>query len=159
MWHSPDGNIHWKYWRYNSPDVCDYTFKITATFVGEQLVKNFNKLPLNKWQFFLTNWPLEHMKSNFKVLRIDILSISYEIALRRMPQNPFGDKSTLVQVMAWCRQATSHYLCQCWSRSMLPYEITSPQWVKWATWSHKIYRSSSRDNSMWPLYALGRQTS
>ena len=24
------------------------------------------------------------------------------------------DKSTLVQVMAWCRQATSHYLNQCW---------------------------------------------
>ena len=23
------------------------------------------------------------------------------------------DKSTLVQVMAWCRQATSHYLNQC----------------------------------------------
>ena len=24
------------------------------------------------------------------------------------------DKSTLAQVMAWCRQATSHYLSQCW---------------------------------------------
>ena len=39
-------------------------------------------------------------------------------------------KSTLVQVVAWCRQATSHYLGQCWSRSMLPYGITRPQWVK-----------------------------
>ena len=28
------------------------------------------------------------------------------------------DKSTLVQVMAWCRQATIHYLIQCWPRSM-----------------------------------------
>ena len=27
------------------------------------------------------------------------------------------DKSTLVQVMAWCRQATCHYLSQCWTRS------------------------------------------
>ena len=27
-------------------------------------------------------------------------------------------KSTLVQVMAWCPQATSHYLHQCWPRSM-----------------------------------------
>ena len=25
-----------------------------------------------------------------------------------------GDQSTLVKVMAWCRQATSHYLNQCW---------------------------------------------
>ena len=36
--------------------------------------------------------------------------ISYEIALRRMPLDLSDDKSTLVQVMAWCRQATSHYL-------------------------------------------------
>ena len=27
-------------------------------------------------------------------------------------------KSTLDQVMAWCRQATSHYLIQCWPRSL-----------------------------------------
>ena len=27
------------------------------------------------------------------------------------------DKSTMVWVMAWCRQATSHYLNQCWPRS------------------------------------------
>ena len=25
-----------------------------------------------------------------------------------------NEKPTLVQVMAWCRQATSHYLSQCW---------------------------------------------
>ena len=36
-------------------------------------------------------------------------------------------KSTLAQVMAACHQATSHYLSQ--ARSMLPYGITSPQWV------------------------------
>ena len=40
------------------------------------------------------------------------------------------DKSTLVQVMDWCRQATSHYLSQCWPRSMSPYGVTRPQWVK-----------------------------
>ena len=40
-----------------------------------------------------------------------------------------NDKSTLVQVMAWCHQATSHYLTQCWPRSMLPYGINRPQWV------------------------------
>ena len=31
--------------------------------------------------------------------------------------------------MAWCRQAPSHYLKQCWPRSMSPYGITRPQWV------------------------------
>ena len=37
-----------------------------------------------------------------------------EIALRRMSLDLTDDKSILVQVMAWCRQATSHYLSQCW---------------------------------------------
>ena len=51
-----------------------------------------------------------------------------EIALSWMAQNTFDDKSTLVLVMAWCRQVTSHYLDQCWPRFMSPYGIT--QWVK-----------------------------
>ena len=57
-------------------------------------------------------------------------SISYKIALRWMPQDLTDDKSTLVQVLAWWRQATSHYLSQCWPTSMSPYGVTRPQWVK-----------------------------
>ena len=52
--------------------------------------------------------------------------ISYEIALRWMPLDFTDDKSTLVQVMAWCRQATSHCLSQCWPRSMSPYGVIRP---------------------------------
>ena len=55
--------------------------------------------------------------------------ISCKIALRWMPLDLTNDKSTLVQVMAWCRQATSHYLSQCWPRFMSPYGVTRPQWV------------------------------
>ena len=55
--------------------------------------------------------------------------ISYEISLRWMPLDLTDDKSTLVHVMAWCRQATSHYLSQCWPRSMSPNGVTRPQWV------------------------------
>ena len=47
-------------------------------------------------------------------------SNSCEIALERMSQDPADDKSTLVQVMSWCHQATSHYLSQCWPGSMSP---------------------------------------
>ena len=54
--------------------------------------------------------------------------ICYEIALRWMPLDLTDDKSTSVQVMAWCRQATSHYLNQCWPRSPTPYGVTRPQW-------------------------------
>ena len=31
--------------------------------------------------------------------------------------------------MAWCCQAPSHYLSQCWPRSTSPYDITRSQWV------------------------------
>ena len=57
----------------------------------------------------------------------DILS---EIALRWISLDLSDDKSTLVQVMAWCHQAPSHYLNQCWARSLPLYGITRPQWVK-----------------------------
>ena len=52
------------------------------------------------------------------------------IGVRWIPQNSIDDKPTLVQVMAWCHQATSHYLSQCRPRSMSPYGVTRPQWVK-----------------------------
>ena len=45
-----------------------------------------------------------------------------------MSQNPTDDKSTLVQVMAWCCQATSHYLSQWWPNSVMSYVIR-PQWM------------------------------
>ena len=32
-------------------------------------------------------------------------------------------RTTLVQIMAWCHQVTSHYLSQCWPRSMLLYGV------------------------------------
>ena len=44
---------------------------------------------------------------------IDILSTSCKIGLGWVHQNSIDDKSTLVQVMAWCRQTTSHYQSQC----------------------------------------------
>ena len=52
-----------------------------------------------------------------------------EIILRGMPQDLTNGKSTLVQIMAWCHQAPSHYLSQCWSRSMSSYGITWSQSV------------------------------
>ena len=60
---------------------------------------------------------------------IDHWDISHEIFSRWMSLDLTDDKSTLVHVTAWYRQATSHYLSQCWSRSLSPYGITRPQWV------------------------------
>ena len=37
-------------------------------------------------------------------------------------------KSAVVRVMVWDRQDTSHYLNQCWPRSMMPFGVTRLQW-------------------------------
>ena len=63
------------------------------------------------------------------VLLIDFFRSSNDNAPRWMSLDLRDDKSTLVQVMAWCRQATSHYLSQCWPSSMTLYGVTRPQWV------------------------------
>ena len=81
----------------------------------------------------LTHWCLGELKENSYVIFKIILVIggrgnSCVIDLKWMSLGTGLDKSTLVQLMAWCRQATSHYLNQCWHRSMSPYGITRPQW-------------------------------
>ena len=72
----------------------------------------------------------------------DILRISCDISLRRMPQNLIYDKSTLVHEMAWCCQATSHYLSQCLPKYMSPYSITRPQGII-SSWPGSIFLVSS----------------
>ena len=67
------------------------------------------------------------------ISRIDIVSISCEITLMLMSPDLTDDFSALVQVMAWCHQAPSHYLNQCWPISRTPYAITKPQRVKMAS--------------------------
>ena len=81
----------------------------------------------------LTHWPLGNFEWNFRhvifqqILVIDGSGVSCEIALIWMSLDFTDDQSTLVQVMAWCPQATSHYLSKCWPRS--PFGVTWPQWV------------------------------
>ena len=76
-------------------------------------------------------------------LLIAIFKSSYDNVLRWMPQDLTDYKSTLVQVMAWCRQATNHYLNQCWPRSPTPYGVTRPHWVNWSNVDSSSLRYSS----------------
>ena len=62
-------------------------------------------------------------------LLIGIFRSSHDNALWWMPQDLPDDKSTLVQVMTWRRQATSHYLSQFWLSSLSPYGVARPQRV------------------------------
>ena len=73
-------------------------------------------------------WNFRYVIFN-RILAIAGWGISCEIALIWMSLDFTNDQSTLVQVMAWCRQATSHYLNPCWPRSLPPYGVTRPQWV------------------------------
>ena len=72
-------------------------------------------------------------KWNFRQVIFSIISvvgalgISCELVLRWMPLKLTDDKSTLVHVMAWCYQAPSHYLNQCWPSSLMPWGVTRPQ--------------------------------
>ena len=78
----------------------------------------------------LTHWSqgnlntILNMQFSIFVLLIGIFTYSHDNPLRWMPRDLTDDKSTLVEVMAWCHQATSHYPNQCWRSSMLPYGIT-----------------------------------
>ena len=68
-----------------------------------------------------------------KVLKKSLVLIHQNLwepcALEWMPGDLIDGKSTLVQVVAWCRQAASHYLNQCWQRHLMPYGVTRPHWV------------------------------
>ena len=92
-------------------------------FTSTIFCNKFNSLAPGKFEW---NFKYVIFQGN---LMIDGWGIACELTLRWMSLNLTDDKSTLVQVMALCRQAPSHYLSQCWPRSMSPYDVTRPQWV------------------------------
>ena len=81
-------------------------------------------------------WDFEcfNLQPQFKV---GILTISCGKVFRWMPQDHIDDKFTLVQVMGWCHQTTSHYLNQCWPSYMTPFDVSRQQCVEHC-WYKKI---------------------
>ena len=80
---------------------------------------------------------------NFRYLISQIILV--KIVLKWMPMGLTDGKSTSVQAMAWCHQATSHYLSQCWPRSLSPYDVTRPQWVNIYISIHFHYLNLTHD--------------
>ena len=106
----------------------------------------FNSLAPGKFE-----WNFRHLffKQN---LVIDDWGICCEIALIWMSLDFTDDLSILVQVMAWCRQATSHYLSKCWRRFLLPSGVTRPQWVNWSSYADvlpELVGPSRRPSQTW----------
>ena len=77
---------------------------------------NFNSSTPGKWNFkyVIFKW----------ISVIDGWGISCDIAPTWMSLDFADDQSTLVP------SGTSHYLSQCWPRSLSPYGVTRPEWVK-----------------------------
>ena len=102
----------------------------------------------NYWHH-LTQWPLgdfiEIFDKQFSHWCYQFMGISFEVVHRWLLQDFTDDKSTPVQVVAWCRQTASPYLSRCCPRSLSPYGVTRPQWVKYA----HGYKIKSSDNYLY----------
>ena len=62
----------------------------------------------------LTHWG-HHFPDIFKCIFLnENVWISFKISLKLVPKGPINSIPALVQIMAWCRQKTSHYLNQIW---------------------------------------------
>ena len=107
----------------------------TVTGLRRVVYQNWFAVVTAAVERLLTHWPLGNLNEIFRhvIFRHNLVvggwGISCEIALVWMSLDFTDDQSKLVQVMAWCRQATSHYMDQCWTRSLPPYGVTRPQWV------------------------------
>ena len=55
-------------------------------------------------------------------------------SLKCISLDPTDDKSSLLKVMAWCRQATGHFLNQHWPRSMSPHGVNNNCIISPFTW-------------------------
>ena len=116
----------WQWHLHSRPP--SFRWQDSPVFLYDIITDQSNHNPhqlISPWEILMWFW-----KCNLhSCLLIGIFKSSDGHVLRWMPQDLTDDKSTLVQVMAWCRQATSHYLNQCWPRSPTPYGVTRPQWV------------------------------
>ena len=83
----------------------------------------------------LHGWTQGHMGDLNAILKMSFSILFYWLvssvnALWWTARDLTDDKSRLVQVKAWCRQATSHYLSQCWLSNFSPYDVPRPKFVK-----------------------------
>ena len=128
-WHPQDPH---REWRCSEPTKQERFFFLNVTLVAVNL---FHKM-----------WIYIHIfyHCNPEVTQVVILLIIW------MSMDFTDDQSTLVQVMAWCRQATSHYLSQCWTRSLMPSGVTRPQWFnrkqRPICLNHVLFESQSPGN-------------
>ena len=154
-WPSRDALVSMTGQRHQRISSCNVMCLEVCRSLGSREIKNViqlmkvNSLTPGRCESNLQNVISDH------ILQIMFMGISYEISLKWMPQNTFDDKWTLIQVMALCRQSTSHYLIQCWPTSMPPYDttksLTQAQWWLYASVSWVIIGSINGLSPSWHL--------
>ena len=98
--------------------ACSSTTTINITSVVHFMRHHGNPIT---YQVILTDWPLGDAV-------VTLVIIKLKSNIDTLGARAFSVKlSWRTQVMAWCRQATSHYMNQCRSSSMTPYSINKPQ--------------------------------
>ena len=146
---SYDSSIHSKTDYFYQQDLLQDWFAVSTCTSWQALLLHFNSLAPGRFKVNF-RWVIFKL-----ILVVNGWVMSCETALIWTSLDHIYGKSTLVQVMAWCRQATSHYLSQCWPRSLSPYGATRPQWVNSlqpsnAIWGHR-YGLALYHNSTKPL--------
>ena len=68
--------------------------------------------------------PVTHFTNGVWAHNLNRLTNHFASTLFILTVSHLGVLSILI-----CRQATSHYLSQCWPRCLSPYDVTRPQWV------------------------------
>ena len=79
-------------------------------------------------------------------LHLSVRGVGHYHLWDNLSYTTYRSRCLLQLLMAWCHQATSCYLSQCWLSSVPPYRINRPQWVNMAnhclqSHSWKIYQS------------------
>ena len=110
------------------PGICESLVWVIMGWLGVSQEAGILVILVGTWDmclWFLTHRPMGSLNEILDMV-IDSWGISCDIALIWISLDFTDDQSILVQLMAWCCQATNHYLSQCWPRSLLPYGVTRP---------------------------------
>ena len=81
---------------------------------------NNNAALIQVMAWCLSWWHQAITWTNVELSLVMFFGIHLRILSQLVPWDLTDERSTLVHVMAWCRQAPSHYLNRCWPRSMSP---------------------------------------
>ena len=103
------------------------------------------------WIAPMENWFTLYIDKFFKYNVMTNFKSVMEIEMRYIPKNLIDDMSTLVQLMAWCSQATSPYMIQCrphlWCHMAKLNELSEPR-----THQFEINHSITHSLVSWHLY-------